>query len=209
MTELLVLVTTALPFVIAPGSSFTLIIANVPLGRRASWWHISCGTGLGVLVVAIALGATGIGTVLQTRPLARGWLGVGGSIVLIALGAAHILRHRKQQSGNPQRSRGLARWAFLSVLTNPKALSIYVLVVPALSSTRLNGPGLFLVFACIHSLMQGIWLLLVHEGAARIPGIANSARVRSVISIAAGALMVALGLFTAVTSVRQLLQSAA
>jgi len=124
---------------------------------------------------------------------------VVGAAVLTFLGIRLVLtalRLPTPTDSPPQerRRRGLLQWSYLALITNPKALSVYVLVVPGLASQMLSGIRLYAAFATIHTVLMTGWLLLLGLTASRIPGIARSRKVQQGILLAAGLTMVALAI---------------
>ena len=87
-------------------------------------------------------------------------------------------------------------WAFLALITNVKALSLYALVVPGLDTAALAGPALFFLFAGVHVAMLLLWLALLGEGVRRIPSIGTSPRVRAGLLTIAAATLIAIGVRT-------------
>lgn len=196
MSWLLGLAVVALPFVVSPGASFTLTLANAASSQRLTWLRIAGGTGAGIAVLALLMGATGIGTVLTSNPLAQLLLGLVGGAVLSFFGIRMLIRALRRShpaDKQPTTPPRLLTWSFLTLITNPKALGLYVLVVPSLAEGNSGDTALFAVFAAVHIILLTGWLVLVHQAATRIPGIARSPRVQRIIFALAGVVMIALG----------------
>ena len=208
MTAVLALTVVALPFVITPGASFTLTVAHAHPSQTPAWRRIALGTSVGLLVIASLVGVTGLGVFLISTPALRVGLGLVGAAVLIAYGATICARAFRvggdhadsavtapdptaSDRASPDR---LVRWSFLMVLTNPKALALYVLIVPTLARPGLDGLALLVTFAAIHICLQSAWLCLIHNGVVRIPALARDARLRRRLLGAAGGLMIVLGI---------------
>lgn len=195
MSDLLTLVAVAIPFVITPGASFTLTLAHAIRREGHSWLPIVSGTALGLLALALLLGATGIGALLSGSPTVRFLLGVVGAAVLIAFGFLIMASARRAgpDHATPARPRSLLRWSLTAVLSNPKALTLYVVIVPTLPTTHLRGLPLFASFAAVHIGLLAGWLVLVHLTASHLPRLARSARLQRALVILAGLAMIILG----------------
>lgn len=209
MKELLTLTAVALPFVITPGASFTLTLAHAHTpntrSQSSAWRRVALGTAAGIALLALAVGATGLGTAVTANPVLRLALGLAGATVLIGLGVTVLVRaiRRSPDPEDPPASRNLVRWSFAAVMTNPKALSLYALIVPTLAGPDLHGIALFVSFAALHIGLLTIWLCLAHHAVTRIPVLVRSPRLQDLLLAAAGALMVGLGLLTATHTVAQ------
>lgn len=195
MSDLLTLVAVAIPFVITPGASFTLTLAHAVRREGRSWLPIAAGTGLGILVLALLMGATGIGALLNGSPTARLLLGLVGAVVLITFGVLIMTRARRAppEQSSPTRPRSLLRWSLVAVLTNPKALALYVVIVPTLPTAQVEGGFLFVLFAAVHIMLLAGWLFVVHSVATQLPVLARSIRLQRFLVTLAGVAMIILG----------------
>ncbi|MBF4618614.1 LysE family transporter [Clavibacter sp. VKM Ac-2873] len=201
--NLALLASTALPFVVSPGASFTLTIGAAATGDRRAALRVWAGTALGVLLIAATLGFSGLAQLVSGDPRARLVLGIVGGAVLVGMGVASgISALRRAPAGaRPDGLRPrLVLAAFVAVVTNVKAIGFYVLVVPTLRGSGLDGPALFLVFAAVHMAMMLGWLSLLGALVRGIPGVATSPRVRAALLLLAAATLVLLGIRTAVAA---------
>jgi threonine/homoserine/homoserine lactone efflux protein len=108
---------------------------------------------------------------------------------------------RSQETPGPTtNTTRLVLWSFIAVITNVKALSLYVLVVPTIRVSGLSGLGLYLSFAAVHMVMQLAWLVLVTLAVLLIPGVARSGLTRRILTVLSCSTMVTLGAFTAISS---------
>jgi threonine/homoserine/homoserine lactone efflux protein len=204
MTDLLVLVGVATPFVVTPGASFTLTLAHAADGYGSSWLRVVTGSGCGIVLLAFCLGATGLGDALTAMPTVRLLLGLVGGVVLVVVGGTLLRRLSQHPPVTSQLStpRSLVRWSFVALVTNPKALSVYVVVVPQLSSTALSGGRLFLAFAGVHIALMTVWLFLVDWAATHLPAGVASERTRRLVFGGAALVTVALGATTILGAIR-------
>lgn len=193
------LIAVALPFVVTPGASFTLTLAHATRSQSNSWRRIALGTAAGIVLLALAVGATGLGAALSAVPVIRVTLGLVGTTVLIAFGVVVLVKAIRPASGAAEESApaNLVRWSFAAVVTNPKALSLYAIVVPTLAGPELHGFALFGSFAVVHIALLTAWLCITHYSVTRIPGLARSPRLQRGLFVAAGVAMIGLGCFTA------------
>lgn len=194
MRTLALLLGVALPFVISPGASFTITVTSAAGGDRRSPLKVWAGTALGISVLALLVTLTGIGGLVAGSPTAQQVFAVVGGVILIAFGALTLRRglRRKddRQPAVPAPARLIA-WSFLALVTNVKALTLYVVVVPT-TGAGLSSPLLYLVFGAVHIAMLLVWLVLVAQLVALGPT-RHSDQVRRVLSALGGTFMVALG----------------
>lgn len=203
--SLLAITAVTLTFTLSPGTSFTLTLAHVFNGDSKAPLKIGVGTTAGIALMASTLALTGFGDFVNGNTAARVAFAAAGTVVLTAIGVMMIVNSFKAPTANgdaqsPRRDR-LVMLAFFAVVTNPKALGIYVLVVPTLSTASVNGATLYALFAVIHSALMMGWLIVVGFAAERIPGVASSPAVRKVILAIAGVAMIGIGAATAVNAV--------
>jgi threonine/homoserine/homoserine lactone efflux protein len=189
-----VLALTALPFVVSPGASFAITVDAASSGDRRAPVRVWVGTTLGILVVASIVALSGLGRFLADDDTARTIFGIAGGSVLVLLGAGSLIKAFRSRGPAPSSvrpARQLVLVAFLALVTNIKALSLYALVVPGLDTPALAGPGLLFLFAGVHVVLLLLWLTLLGEGVRRIPSIGTSRRVRvGLLSISAVTLVI-------------------
>ncbi|MDN4640632.1 LysE family transporter [Agreia sp. PsM10] len=195
---------TALPFVVSPGASFTITVGAALAGDRRAGIRVWAGTALGILIIAAVFGASGFGTLIAGNRTTMTIWGLVGGAALIAFGLMALmraLRNWDQSLGDSTPAARLVGLSFVAVITNVKALSLYVVVVPALRGTGLSGLTLFLVFAMTHIALMLVWLLLVTLTVSAFPSLGRSSRARGVLLVAAAVVLILLGGATAVTAV--------
>lgn len=194
--NLALIAATALPFVISPGASFTITINAATTGDRRAPLKVWAGTSLGIVLIAGIAGFSGFGELIAGSNGAQTIFGVTGGAVLIALGVTSLIKtlHSSAHAKKPdQPDPRLALWAFLAVITNVKALSLYALVVPTLHGAGISGLALFLVFAAVHVIMLLFWLGLIGEIVKRIPALGASKRARTILLLLTAATLILLG----------------
>jgi threonine/homoserine/homoserine lactone efflux protein len=185
-----------LPFVVSPGTSFGLTLGHVMRGDRQAPLLISAGTAAGITAMAAALSLSGVGPLIARTPHATSVIGVAGSIVLAFLGLRIILTEVRPtqrpaagiRAAQPCR---LITSAFLALVLNPKALSVYLLVVPGVTAFARSPAMTYLVFGAIHIVLMSVWLLLVGWTAMHVPGVAASTCSKRILTLGAGVCLVA------------------
>lgn len=194
---------TALPFVLSPGTSFAITIDAAGRGDQRAPLKVWTGTALGLAVIASITAFSGIGEFFTAHDTARTVFGsVGGAILMTygILSGIKALRAAQTPETTQPPARRLILWAFLALITNIKALTLYTLVVPNLRTAGSSAPALFTAFTAVHAVMMLAWLLLVGEGVRHIPGIATSPRVRAALTGIAALTLVTIGTQTLLRS---------
>lgn len=193
---LLLLALTALPFVVSPGASFAITVDAASKGDRRAPAKVWAGTTLGITAVVLMTTLSGIGPFLATHHTAREVFGIAGGVILILLGvllSAQTLRSMRRTVIAPRPERRLMLWAFLALVTNIKAISLYALVVPNLRLQGLDYCSLPFAFAAIHAVMLLAWLTLLGQGVRRFPRIGTSPRTRAGLAGLAASSLIANG----------------
>jgi threonine/homoserine/homoserine lactone efflux protein len=170
----------AVVVIVAPGPDFALTVKNTVRGGGGA-------TALGVMsgqVVWAVAAAAGVAALLAASHPAFVALRLVGAAYLVWLGVATLLA----RDGHAPRPRlGSAyRQGLLSNLANPKMPVFFISVLPQFGGSFLALTGHGLAFA---ALTLG-WLTLVSRGA----GMLLRPRVRRIVDVATGVLLVALGL---------------
>jgi threonine/homoserine/homoserine lactone efflux protein len=152
------------PLVITPGASFALTVAGAAEGYRWIGARIALGTTAAISLIAAAVCLTPLAQALSDSRLAR-VLGYIGAAVLFALAARvaypAITKGRRPDPRRPGTRSASAR-AFTATIVNPKALTIYLVIVPGLAASlgqSLRSTGV--VFAVTHIICTFGWLTAV------------------------------------------------
>ena len=186
---------TLLPVVASPGASFTLAVSQIFAGHRLGPLHVAFGTSLGAFTLALCFGTTGLITLIAANPMALRGFAILGGLVLIFMGLQQI---RASVRGSTERSIGAPRlvWtSYLTLISNPKALAVYLLIAPQTMSTI--GPVQYLAFAGTHALLLIGWLGGVATLANHLPALIGSPTCRRWLSRATGPYLICLGLAVA------------
>ena len=191
-----------LPLVITPGASFALTVSGAVERSRWIGARIASGTAAAIAVIAAAVCYTPLAQTLSDSRLAH-LLGYIGAAVLFALAARVALSAIKagQRPGahRPRAGSALAR-AFMATIVNPKALTVYLVVMPGVAASlgqSLKTIGV--VFAATHILCMFGWLAAVGALIQRARWL-GSPRSRRVLQFAAAAGLVITGAILLLTA---------
>ena len=141
-----------LPFVVTPGASLALASERAAAKDARGLAAVIVGTSIGIAAIAASSGL--VGTALTDSPWRR-VITVAGGLMLVVLGTRSLLTMRPRRPRR-KRVRTSAPVAASAVLANPKALTLYLAVVPAV----MPGPlaAALVVVATTHIMLQTIWL---------------------------------------------------
>lgn len=193
----------ALPFVVSPGASFMLTVEAAAAGDRRAALRVWIGTAVGISAIAVVAGFSGLAEVVARDSAVRATLRLVGGVVLIAFAVRALLSLRSAASPTQQglaaapetrrRPARLVLWAFLAVITNIKALSLYLLVVPSLAAPSLTAASVYVVFTATHLALLFAWLGILASFVCAVPAVARRPRVQVGLRVFAAATLFALG----------------
>jgi threonine/homoserine/homoserine lactone efflux protein len=188
-----------IPIVITPGASFTLTVATSAAGVPRAGAHVALGTAGAVAVIAACACASPLGALVSGSATLRAVLACvgGGALVVLALRtAAGVLPSRAPVAAAdraPERGAAVARRAFLATIGNPKALTVYLAVVPAIATAADDPlPAVGAAFAAVHIAATFGWLGTVGWAVARLP-LLTGGRARRALRLASAAWLAATG----------------
>ncbi|NWA83680.1 LysE/ArgO family amino acid transporter [Pseudomonas sp. D2002] len=151
----------------APGPKDTLVIRQ-GVGRGPIWWVVAICVLADVLLIAI--GVTGLGSVLESWPAVMALLLLSGAAYLLWFGGQRLLAciHNQSmpdtQGGNSQR--GLLRTAMVLGFANPYAWLDTVVLIGSIGAAKPAGQqALFATGAMTASL---VWFVLLALGCQRL-----------------------------------------
>ncbi|RKW70465.1 LysE family translocator [Galactobacter caseinivorans] len=187
-----------LPFVLTPGASFALTVNAAATGDRRAGLRVTLGTAMGLALIAAVAGLSGLGAFVASHELIRAWFQLLGGALLFGFGAVPLIktwraRNRTEPRPSAPHPTRLMGWAFVAVVTNVKALAIYLIVVPPLLSPTAPQLGSYATVAAIHSGMVLLWLCLITALITRTPAIARNPRVTLNLQLASSAALLLLG----------------
>jgi threonine/homoserine/homoserine lactone efflux protein len=191
------------PISMSPGTSLTLVVSRVTTaGRRPGWWVVA-GTVTGLYVHGL-LAAAGLAALVLHSAQAFRLVQSAGAAYLAGLGLWMIWSTvRRREPPAPRRRRiGLRHpygQALLGNVLNPKAASIYLTLAPQFLEPGRPVWAPMTVLVTTHAVFVAGWLgtwILVSSAGARL---LRTDRARRMINRAGGAILVALGLRSAVS----------
>jgi threonine/homoserine/homoserine lactone efflux protein len=191
-----------LPLVITPGASFALTVSGAVERSRWIGARIAIGTAAAITVIAAAVCYTPLAQTLSDSRLAH-LLGYIGAVVLFALAARVALSAIKagqRPDAHPPRAGSASARAFMATIVNPKALTVYLVVVPGVAASlgqSLKTIGA--VFAVTHIICMSGWLAAVDALIQRASWL-GSPRSRRVLQLAAAAGLVITGAILLLTA---------
>ena len=182
-----------LPLVITPGASFALTVSGAVGGSRRIGARIALGTAAAISLIAAAVCFTPLALTLSDSRLAR-LLGYVGAAVLFALAGRvgySAVRTGRRAGGRQPGARSASARAFLTTIVNPKALAVYLVVVPGVAvSLGQSLRSIGVVFAVTHIACG--WLTAVDAAIQRARWLGQP-RSRRVLQLAAAAGLVVTG----------------
>lgn len=195
-----------LPLAMAPGASLTLLIQRVAEDGRTQAWPVILGTATGIYTHA-TLAAVGLSALVRESQRAFTAVQLGGAVFLIGLGIwtwRSAGSSAKAAAVSPCR-RG-PRWAsstyskalMMNVL-NPKAVSIYLTLVPQFIRAGQQFATQMLALATVHIALTALWLggwTFLVERAAHI---VRAPRFKAVLTRVTGVVFIALGVRAALS----------
>ena len=198
----------ALVVIVAPGPDFALTVVNTLRAGRAGGLRTSLGIATSNTVQGTAA-ALGLGALIAKSELAFTIIRWAGAAYLAYLGVSTIraaLRRRRsaaeeQDSGETATRRWLAyQQGFLSNITNPKVLTLYLSVLPQFLASGHPTVSAALLLAYTHAVLGLLWLILLVAFLHRIRSFLQRRRVRRSLDGATGVAMIGFGARLAIES---------
>ncbi len=192
------------PLVLIPGTSFVLVSRNVIAGSRRDGARVALGTVCGLLVHA-AFAAVGLSALAMASAKAMTVVKLLGAVYLVWLGVS-TWRSAKAEAPPTGHRVWHAPWGGLggfgqglwSNVLNPKAASVYLTLVPQFLSAQDPVAPQIAVLAAAHVAVVLTWLLALASIVATARTTFRAPRFRSLLARVSGAVLIALGLRTAV-----------
>ncbi|HEY6762906.1 MAG TPA: LysE family translocator [Baekduia sp.] len=191
------------PIMLTPGVSVTLATQRTLRDGPAAGLRVAAGTACGLTFHATAA-ALGLAALVARSATAFTVLKLAGAAYLVVLGIATLRAARRRgahaaAAAEPRRlpwtGHGAFVQGFLGNVLNPRAASVYLTLVPQFIAPGDDVLAATALLAGVHIVMQTTWLALCTLAVAR----AHRA-VGGRVEAAAGAVLVGLGLRTAVQS---------
>ena len=199
-----------LPFVLSPGASFALTISGAAAGDRAAGLCVGLGTSIGIALIAAVAGISGVGLFVASNELIRAWFEIIGGLLLIGFGVMPLMQYwlagaRGGAGRREPRPVRLVAWGFVAVVTNVKALTLYVIVVPSNIPGETSALEGYATIAAVHIVMLLAWLALVTVLVTQVPAIADKPRITIVLQALTSGALIVLGVQSSVSGLILLL----
>jgi len=192
-----------LPLVATPGASLTLLTQRVSTGGRCQGLPVILGTVTG-LYVHMLLAAVGLSALVMASSQAFTAVRIAGAAYLVGLGV-WTWRSATTTSAEARLRRRPLPWvgrsgyvqALLGNVLNPKAASIYLTLMPQFLDPDRPVFRQVLTLGSAHALLIAVWLAVWTVVIGRAAQALRSPGVKAAINRVAGAVLIALGLRTA------------
>ena len=205
MTAYLSFLALAAVVVLIPGPDFAVVTSNTVRGgrRRGQWAAIGVACSNAVQGTAAVAGVGAV--IVRTEPVFETirWLGIA---YLLFLGTRALLsarrgRYRALDAGAADAGRAVAGWrqGFLSNITNPKVLTLYLAVLPQFLTAHTSFAAAA-GYALGHAALSLSYLTLVVTAMHRARDLLARRRVRRALDAATGTTMIAFGARMALTT---------
>ncbi|MGW0507296.1 LysE family translocator [Micromonospora sp. NPDC003241] len=196
------------PITLTPGTSLTLVVSRVAVGGARQGWCVILGTVTGIYVHG-TLAAVGLAALVLRSSQAFWTVKLLGAAYLVGFGLwllwSTVRRRRPHGPATARRPRRLP-WrghhpyaqGLLGTVLNPKAAAVYLTLAPQFLGSHRSVLVPMLVLASTHAVLHTCWLAgwtVVSGAAARV---LRTLRVRRLLDRLTGALLVGLGVRTAV-----------
>ncbi|MDK7750563.1 LysE family translocator [Brevibacterium sp. UMB10442] len=197
------------PLVVTPGASFTLVSSRGLVGDRRGAWAVIVGTALGIITHGLLAGL-GLAAVVMRSAEVYQVLRFVGAIYLVGLGVFLIWRGRRMSvSSSLEYAHSPSKpvvhevgQAYLANVLNVKAATVYLTLAPQFVPAQLMGVSSMLTLATVHVCGMAVWLGLWSTGLSKISEKFNLADWKRRIDTAGGAVLVFLGIRTALAGNR-------
>jgi threonine/homoserine/homoserine lactone efflux protein len=198
----------AVVVIVAPGPDFALTVANTLRAGRPGGFRTAFGIASSNTVQGTAA-ALGLGGLIARSELAFTIIRWVGAAYLAYLGLSTIrsaLRHRHAAPEDRERGEtATRRWlayqqGFLSNITNPKVLTLYLSVLPQFLASGHPSLSAALLLAYTHAVLGLLWLIVLVAFLHRIRAFLQRRRVRRSLDGATGVAMIGFGARLAIES---------
>ena len=196
MRELVAFAGVSALVIVTPGQDTALTVRNALLGGRTGGVFTAVGVSIGQATWTIAT-SVGVGALLVASEPAFFALRLVGAAYLIFLGAQAVhgaLSHKREvrvvAAGTRLTPRVALRQGVLSNLGNPKMLAFFTSLLPQFASSF---PGL-LALGLLFCSLTLVWLTAYAFVVARAGALLRRPRVRRLLDVVTGTVLIALGL---------------
>ncbi|MFB8088394.1 LysE family translocator [Streptomyces sp. NPDC055992] len=193
-----------LPLIATPGASLALLVRHVTGGGRRRALPVVLGTVTGLYVHA-ALAVAGLSALVMHSSVAFTAVRLTGAVYLVGLGVWTWRSAHADAAPAPARRRlprgqdSVFVQALLANVLNPKAAAVYLTLVPQFIAPRRPFGGQILTLATAHALLIALWLTAWTFLILRASHALNRPRFRRTAARATSAVLIALGVRSALT----------
>lgn len=191
--------------VLAPGPDTMVTLKNALAGGTRGGLLATAGIAAGNLVQGTAV-ALGLGTlIVRSQPLfvTVRWAGVA-YLCYLGFQALRAARRGDYRMGDElsARSSGFRRWCegFLSNITNPKVLALYLSVLPQFLNPEHATAWDALLLAYTVAVLGGLWLLVLMLLVHRVRVLLQRRKVRRTLDAVTGTALIGFGIALAADS---------
>lgn len=198
-----------IPVVVTPGASFTLVTGRSLVGDRAGAVATIVGTATGILTHAL-LAAAGLALLVMQSAQAYTVVRLVGAAYLIGLGVVMLVRPHRTPPAEPGPDDGgprpprpsparAALVAYLANVLNVKAAAVYLTLAPQFVPAQEMSLPPMLALAGVHIVVMAVWLASWAAGVRLAEQRFDFRTWIARIHRLGGAVLIVLGLRTAVT----------
>lgn len=197
----------AVVVVVAPGPDFALTASNTLRAGRSGGLRTSLGIATSNTVQGTAA-ALGLGGLIARSELAFTIIRWVGAAYLTYLGVQTLRSALRRRHATPEDRAGgetpTRRWltyqqGFLSNITNPKVLTLYLSVLPQFLASGHPTLSAALLLAYTHAVLSLLWLIVLVTLLHRMRAFLQRRRVRRSMDGATGVAMIGFGARLAIT----------
>jgi len=191
--------------VLVPGADFAVVTRNALVGGRGRGWWSAVGVTTSNLVQGGAAAAGLAAVIVRIEPLFQAirWAGIAYLAWLAVQALRSAIRGQYPAAPDPRASSGQAfagwRQGFLSNITNPKVLVLYLSVLPQFLTAE-SSIGDSLVLAYTVAVLGGLWLLVLLVFVHRVRAWLGRRRVRRTLDGVTGTALLGFGAALALES---------
>jgi len=190
------------PIMLTPGVSATLVVQRVAKEGRSGGFRVAAGTACGLAVHGLTA-VLGLAALVAQSAAAFSILKAVGAAYLVVLGVKFIWaasrgRDRRPAAKSPPWTlEGAFAQSLVANVLNPRAASVYLTLVPQFVAPD-DALAMTVALVALHIAMQTIWLSLWTMVVSTARRGFSSAPVRRSVEALSGAVLVGIGVRTAV-----------
>jgi len=191
------------PIMLTPGVSATLVVQRVAKDGRGGGFRVAAGTACGLAVHGLTA-VLGLAALIAQSAAAFSVLKEVGAAYLVVLGIRFMWSSSRGRDARPATKslpwtlEGAFAQSLVANLLNPRAASVYLTLVPQFVAPDDNALAMTVALVALHIAMQTAWLSLWTMMVSTARRGFSSEPVRRSLEALSGAVLVGLGVRTAV-----------